>query len=162
MFDLSVSAMRSTLSLLPSNSRIINDVQLDGTQVSWTLDIHGRSWKYSENDGIASGHRSLIIMEIAGFHARHHARVEPTILLLDEFLDNYVPSWQVQALERLQETAEHAQVAIVSHSPHLLMETPRDWSITMLDERPLSRRESHWSSPLDYEVETGLAPRKAK
>jgi hypothetical protein len=154
MFDLSISAMRSTLGLVPHQSNLIKGVQCEGARLDWTLDVHGRTEKYSEHDGMSSGLESLIILEIAGFHARHHARVEPTFLLLDEFLDNYHAPRQVQALERLQETAEHAQVAIVSHSLSLLMETPRDWSVTMLEARP-SRR---WDSPLDYEVKTMPPP----
>ncbi|WP_157546728.1 ATP-binding cassette domain-containing protein [Hamadaea tsunoensis] len=157
VFDLSASAMRSTLSLLPSESSLIKDVRIDGMRVDFTLDVDGRTWRYSEYGGLPSAYEGLIVTEIAGLHARHHARVEPTVLLLDEFLDNYVTSWQVEAIERLQGTAEHAQVAIVTHSPQLLIEASRDWSITMLEGGTANRRDSS----LDYEVETRQHPEAA-
>jgi hypothetical protein len=160
MFDLSISAMRSTLNLVPNESSLIKDVRFEGTRVDWILDVYGRAEKYSDRGGIALGLESIIILEIAGLHARYHARVEPTFLLLDEFLDNYdaPASRQVQALERLQEAAEHAQVAIVSHTPHLLKEAPQDWSVTTLEGRP----NGHRDVPLDYEVQTKASVRREK
>jgi hypothetical protein len=154
MFDLSISAMKSTLSLIPAQSNLIKEVRSTNTQVHWTLDVRGRIVEFSGRGGLSSGLESLILLELVGLHARHHARVEPTFLLLDEFLDVYHAAAQVAALERLQEAAEHAQVAIVSHSPVLLTEVPSDWAITVLESRPQNR----WDSPLDFEVETKPLP----
>ncbi|MGN9889812.1 hypothetical protein [Micromonospora sp. L31] len=154
MFDLSISAMISTLRLLASDSGLVKEVQCTNGQVHWTLDVHGRTEKFSGRGGLSLGLESLILLELAGLHARHHARVEPTFLLLDEFLDGYHPAAQVAALERLQAAAEHAQVAIVSHSPTILAEVSTEWAITVLEPRPSNR----WDNPLDFEVETKPTP----
>ncbi|MGI5243122.1 hypothetical protein [Dactylosporangium sp. CA-139066] len=153
-FDLSISAMKSTLSLIPTESSLIKDVRFTNTQVHWTVETHGRAVQFSGRGGPGLGLESLILLELAGFHARHHARIEPTFLLLDEFLDFYTPQVQVAALERLQEAAEHAQVAIVSHSPFIVAEVSSDWAITALEQQPLNR----WDSPFDFEVETKPLP----
>jgi DNA repair ATPase RecN len=94
---------------------------------------------------------------LAGAHARHHARVEPTFLLLDEFLDFYTGEVQVAALERLQMVAEHAQIAIVSHSPLVVSECSRDWTITTL-ESPRRRGDSDIHCPIDLEVKATHRP----
>jgi len=154
MFDLSISAMKSILSLVPAQSNLVKEVRYTDTQVHWTLDVRGRVVEFSDRGGLGLGLESLILLELAGLHARHHARVEPTFLLLDEFLDVYDSATQVAALKRLQEAAEHAQVAIVSHSPILLTEVSSDWAITVLESRPRNR----WDSPLDFEVETKPLP----
>ena len=154
IFDLSISAMKSTLSLIPAQSDLVKEVRCESTQVHWTLNVGGRIVEFSGTGELSSGLASLILLELAGLHARHHARVEPTFLLLDEFLDVYHAAAQVAALERLHRAAEHAQVAIVSHSPVLLAEVQPDWAITALEPRPQNR----WDSPLDFEIETKRLP----
>jgi hypothetical protein len=100
---------------------------------------------------------SLILLELASIHARHHARVEPTFLLIDEFLDAHHTSWQVAALERLQELAGHAQLAIISHSPAVVNEMSGTWTATVLDaHRTTDDRQIY--APIDFEIETSAAP----
>ncbi|MFI6820713.1 hypothetical protein ACIBJE_07135 [Micromonospora sp. NPDC050187] len=150
MFDLSKSAMISTLELFPSQDGLVKEVQCVNGEVHWTLDVKGRTERYPGRGGISSLIRFLILLELACLHARHHARVEPTFLLLDDFFDFYHSEVQVAALERLQVAAEHAQVAIISASPTVIKEVSTEWAVTSLETLPKNR----WDSPIDFEVET--------
>ncbi|MEU3114252.1 ABC transporter ATP-binding protein [Micromonospora chalcea] len=153
MFDLSTSAMRSTLGLLPADSDLVKEVQCLNGKVHWTLDVNGRTERFTGRGGLSLGSEPLILLELAGLHARHHARVEPTFLLLDEFFGFHDIHTQIAALERLELAAEHAQVAVVSHSPQIVQRVSADWSTTVLEHRPRNR----WDTPLDFEVETKSA-----
>ena len=50
--------------------------------------------------------------------ARHHARVEPTFLILDSMFDMLPPDAEGELLEQLQRSAEHAQIALISPNWH--------------------------------------------
>jgi hypothetical protein len=154
LFDLSVSAMKSTLSLLPAQSDLVKEVRYANMQMHWILEVDGRRLESVGCDQLSPGLQASILLELAGIHARHHARVEPTFLLLDGFMDRYHAGVQIAALERLQDAAEHAQVAIVSHSPSILKEVTPDWTVTTLEPRSQNR----WDSPVDFEVETKVVP----
>jgi hypothetical protein len=154
LFDLSVSAMKATLGLLANQSDLVKEVRYDNAQLHWILEIDGRRLEAAGSDRLSGGLQSLILLELAGIHARHHARVEPTFLLLDGFMERYDSKTQIAALERLQHTAEHAQVAIVSHSEILVQAVSHDWTVTTLEHRPYNRVDS----PVDFEVETRIAP----
>ena len=97
------------------------------------------------------------MFELAGVHARHHARVEPTFLIADELLDRDHFGAQIAALERLQTLAEHAQIAIISHSRAIVEEMSREWTLTELGRERLSDIHVH-DCPIDFEIETTTAP----
>jgi hypothetical protein len=150
VFDLNISAMRSTLALAADQNGMIKDVQCIGMHVRWTIDVQGRVETFTDHKAMSGGLQTLILLELAGLHARHHARVEPTFLLLDELLDFWHGDVQAEALQRLQIAAEHAQVAIVSHSPTVLAEASHNWTVTELAPLPQNRPDS----PLAYDVAT--------
>ncbi|GAB1690696.1 ABC transporter ATP-binding protein [Krasilnikovia sp. M28-CT-15] len=150
MFDLNIAAMSSVLALAADQGGVIKDVQREGMRMRWTVDVDGRIESFDNYEAINGSLQTLILLELAGLHARHHARAEPTFLLLDEFLDFHNAGVQVEALQRLQAAAEHAQVAIVSHSPVLLAEAPCDWAVTELAPQP----QNHRDNPLAYDIAT--------
>ena len=91
MFDLSSSAMKGTLSMLAESSELVKEINVLDTHIDWVLDIGGRTVRSTGCQGISAGIEPLIMLELAGVHARHHARVEPTFLLIDELLDLSLP-----------------------------------------------------------------------
>ena len=130
--------MKATLNTLPGSSDFVKEAHVTDTRIDWVLDVDGRT-VLSSQSALARSLEPLILLELAGVHARYHARVEPTFLLLDDLLDDYVPRAQIAALERLQKVAEHAQVAVISHSPFIPAETSRHWTVTALDDRQRPR-----------------------
>ncbi len=157
VFDLSSSAMKATLGMLAETGGLIKEVRVMGTRIDWTLDVNGRTVRSVGDASLNRSIESLILMELAVVHAQHHARVEPTFLLLDEALDFYVPKVQIAALERLQKAAEHAQVAVISHSPTIAAEAAADWTLTTLDNhRP--RGSQGVTGPIDFEIEATAIP----
>jgi hypothetical protein len=57
------------------------------------------------------------------------------------------------ALERLQSAAEHAQVAVITHSRELVAECARDWTPTTL-ERYSPGNGLDYDCPIDFEIRT--------
>ncbi len=108
--------MKATLNLLVESSAFVKDVNFLGPSISWMAEIDGRVHS-SAGGEMARSFESLILLELAGIHAQHHARVEPTVLLVDELFDFYHEKSQIAMLEQLAKTAEHAQVAVISHLP---------------------------------------------
>lgn len=157
MFDLSSSAMKGTLDILAESSKLVKEVNFLGTRVDWVLDVNGRIVRSTGGQGIRRHMESLILLELAGVHARHHGRVEPTFLLLDEPLVGCHTSLQITALERLQTLAEHAQIGIVSSSPPLVAEISREWTLTALDPQPYDDRHAR-GRPIDFEIATTTIP----
>ena len=158
MFDLGSSAMKGTLSMLAESSELVKEINVRGTHIEWVLDIDGRTVRSTGRGEISGGMESLILLELAAVHARHHARVEPTFLLVDELLDFRPPRVRIAAaLERLQTVAEHAQVAVISHSRAVVDEMSREWTLTVLDRHWPSDTHIH-SCPIDFEIETTTAP----
>jgi hypothetical protein len=156
MFDLSSSAMKGTLSVLAESSELVKEIDIHDTRIDWVLDIDGHTVRSSGAQRFSSHINSLILLELAGVHARHHARVDPTFLLVDEILGVHDRE-QIAALERLQTAAEHAQIAIISHSPTVVEELSREWTLTALDHHRPSDIHVH-SCPIDFEIETTTAP----
>jgi hypothetical protein len=157
MFDLSSSAMKGTLSLLAQSSDLVKEVDIHGTQIDWVLDVDGRTVRSAGGNDLSEGMNALILLELASVHARHHARVEPTFLIVDELVGLFQHATQIASLERLQEAAEHAQVAVITHSPAVITAMGSGWTITEL-EHP-RRGEFHVQDcPLDFEVETSTPP----
>lgn len=153
-FDLSSSAMKATLRLLAQSSQLVKEVEIHDTRIDWVLDVNGRTVRSANGCGLSGSTIALILLELAGVHARHHARVEPTFLILDEFFDAFSHATSIAALENLQDAAEHAQVAVISHSPAVTNAMGSGWTITEL-EHPRGRDESHFrDSPVDFEVDT--------
>jgi hypothetical protein len=134
-------------------SEVVREVRVVDTRVDWVLNTDGRT-VHTTKSRIPYSLEALVLLEVAGVHACHHARVEPTFLLLDDMLDFYHPKGQVKALERLQQTAEHAQIAVISHSPFIA--EARDWTLTTLDSR--RAHTGHHDSPIDFEVNTTRIP----
>ncbi len=157
MFDLSSSAMKGTLSMLAESSELVKEINVRGTHIEWVLDIDGRTVRSTRGGEISGSMESLILLELAAVHARHHARVEPTFLLVDGLFGHQLFSEQIAALERLQTVAEHAQVAVIGYSPAVINEVSREWTLTALDHHRSSDIHFH-DCPIDFEIETTTAP----
>jgi len=149
--------MKGTLGMLAQSSELVKEVVIHDTQIDWVLDMHGRTVRSAGGKGLPSHIEGLILLELAGVHARHHARVEPTFLILDGLVDFYHSTTQIASLERLQDVAEHAQVAVITHSPAVITAMGSGWTITELDYPRPSELHVH-NSPLDFEVETSTPP----
>ena len=157
LFDLSSSAMKGTLDLLARSSEVIKEVDVHGTQIDWVLDVNGRTVRSAGGNDLSEGMNALILLELAGVHARHHALVEPTFLILDGLVNLMQHTTQVASLERLQDVAEHAQVAVITYSPAVIAAMGSGWTMTELE--PPRRDELHVRDcPLDFEVETSTPP----
>lgn len=156
-FDLSTTAMASTLRDLPTTSKLVREVHVSDTAVKFVVDFHGRTFHVQTDRWNQDNERLSVplLVELACAHARHHARVEPTILILDDFLDRYHAPAQLEPLVRLEESVEHAQVAVISHSPHLLARCGPGWTHTSLK---TSSNRSDPSRPIDFEVTTTEPP----
>ena len=155
MFDLSVSAMKGTLGMLAESSELVKEIDIHDTRIDWVLDLNGRTIRLAESQ--CRYVESLVLLELAGVHARHHALVEPTFLLIDELIDKYHVDAQIAGLERLQMMAGHAQIAIVSHSLPLISEMSNEWTVTELGHH--RRSEIHgYDCPIDFEIETTATP----
>jgi ABC-type molybdenum transport system ATPase subunit/photorepair protein PhrA len=156
MFDLSSSAMRGTLSMLAESSEIVKEVNVRDKHIDWTLEVNGHRVRSTGRRGMSGHMESLIFFELAAVHARHHACVEPTFLIVDELLDCHHVGAQIAALERLQATAEHAQIAVISHSRTIVREMSGEWTLTALDLKRQSSTHAH-DCPIDFEIETTAA-----
>jgi hypothetical protein len=152
MFDLSSSAMRGTLSMLAESSTLVREVDIRDTRIDWVLDINGRTVRSVGSQGMPGGVMSSIFFELADVHARHHASVEPTFLIIDSMLDYHHPAAQIAALERLQTAAEHAQIAIITHSPQMVKQTSLEWTLTVLDHKQANGSQAT-DCPVDFEIE---------
>lgn len=106
IFDLSSSAMKGTLDILAESSDLVKEVKTTDRCIDWIVEINGRTVQLAEDKFSGSHIESLILLELAGVHARHHARVEPTFPIIDEAFDMHHPREQIAALQRLQTTAE--------------------------------------------------------
>ncbi len=157
VFDLSASAMKATLKMLAESSELVRGIEVFGTRVEWVLDVDGRTVRSAGPHRIGSYLESLIMLEIAGVHARHHASVEPTFLLVDELLDLGHNTAQIGALERLYKAAEHAQVAVITHSPVVVEALSREWTLTMLESHRPRDSSLARDCPIDFEIETTKA-----
>ena len=148
-----------TLSLLAQSSELVKEVNVHDTQIDWVLNINGRTVRSAEGKHLTDHIEELILLELAGVHARHDANVEPTFLILDGLISFCHSSTQIAFLERLQDLAGHAQVAVISPSPAITTATGSEWTITDLEYPPPSEFHVH-DSPLDFEVETSTRPPK--
>lgn len=153
-FDLSVSAMKAMLDLLAAESSLVREVSCVNNRLCWTLEVCGRRIESAGRNRMSEWMQSSIILELAGMHARYHARVEPTLLLIDGFLDYIDPESQIAALERLERAAEYAQVAVVGYSPSLAKAVSSGWGVTTLERRPGNTL----NHPVDFEVATRVGP----
>ncbi|MFD9946264.1 hypothetical protein ACFWYW_30650 [Nonomuraea sp. NPDC059023] len=152
MLDLSVSAMKATLIMLAESSNLVREVRISGAQVDWTVEVDGRIDR-SNFHGFSASMQSAILWEVVGFHARHHARVEPTLLLVDEGVGRHLTPGMVDcAIDRLQDMAEHAQVALIStFLPR--SEISRGWMVTSLDDHRAADS-GNPTCPIDFEIQT--------
>jgi hypothetical protein len=156
MFDLSLSAMKATVSLLAESSELVKQVDVRNTHINWTLELDGRTVR-SGDYVLSHGQETLILLELAGIHASHHARVEPTFLILDGVLSRMDTHFEVAALRRLQSAAEHAQIAVITYSLPVVAEMSREWKLTPLDHHRTSDTQAP-GSPIDFEIETTTPP----
>ncbi|MFD2414795.1 hypothetical protein [Amycolatopsis pigmentata] len=145
--------MKATLDLFSSQSNLVRDVRYENMQVYWTVEVNGRKWE-STGAQLSGNLQSLILLELAGIHARYHARVEPTFLLLDGFTSFLNSGIVIAALEHLQCAAEHAQVAIVSVHRDLFKAVSSDWIATTLETCSSNRLDT----PVDFEVAARTVP----
>ncbi|GHH42213.1 hypothetical protein [Lentzea cavernae] len=151
VFDLNATALKALLEELPAVSDIVKDVSVTESAVSFVMDVNGRTINSTSDVRKQPNHNWLLHLELAVTHAKHHAQVEPTFLLVDEFLDHCYPELQLFALERVGRAAEHAQVAIITHSPTLVGECQRGWKLTMLESQ-YGRHSFGRDQPIDFEV----------
>jgi hypothetical protein len=137
LLGLSAAATKALLRSLPESSDMIKEVNANGDRIEWLVELGGRLARETQIDHFPSVWRSLLLIDLAGAHARHHARVEPTILLLDEFLGHaHDGESEERMLERLDVVAEHAQVAVISAYKQLVRNAAH-WTITELENRPV-------------------------
>lgn len=150
--------MKATLEMLPSVSDVVKEVRVTDSRVDLAIVVDGRTMESSI--GGRSSHALLytvLVLEIAAVHAQHHARVEPTFLLIDELLDFFHPKFQVAALERIERAAEYAQVAIISHSLTVVAECGKNWKLTTLEGSP-GRHDRNLLRAVDLDVRTTNLP----
>jgi hypothetical protein len=157
LFDLSLSAMKGTLGMLAQSSELVKEVNVHDTQIDWVLNINGRIVRSAGGKDVPDNIQELILLELAGVHARHHALVEPTFLILDGIIGLYHSSTQIATLERLQDWAGHAQVAVIISHPGIITAMGNEWTITDLEYPQRSEFRVH-DTPLDFEVETSTRP----
>jgi hypothetical protein len=161
VFDLSSSAMAGTISMLAESSEVVKSVNFEGASIEWLINDGVQTRKVDSNRWAGSYFEKLILFEIAGFHARFHASVEPTILLIDEPLGRFSRNARFSLLDRLQMSAEHAQVAVLT-IPDRVREMPAEWAVTNLEYQPHAYQSQ--GTQLDYEIDTttirppGFAP----
>ena len=160
MFDLSSSAMEATLNMLAESSELVREVVVSDGRIEWVVDIDGRSVRSTEGCVPGRAAESLILLELAAAHARHHAYVEPTILILDELFSILHSAGRVEALARLQSSAGHAQVAVIGHSEGVVDSAFSEWTRTTLEP---PRRDGFFAgdAPIDFEIETTTTPPNA-
>lgn len=151
LLDLSAAATKALLRTLPESSDIVKEVNTKGDRIEWLFELGGRLVRETHLDRFPSVWRSLLLIELTGAHASHHACVEPTILLLDEFLGHSHHDESLERmLQRLEVVAEHAQVAVVSAHKELV-QAATGWTITELENRPMRHAPD---SPIDFEIQT--------
>jgi hypothetical protein len=161
VFDLNSSAMTGTIRMLAESSEVVKSVSFKDTHIEWLINDGDQTRKVDSNRWAGSYFEALILFEIAGFHARFHASVEPTILLIDEPLGRFTRDASISLMDRLQMAAEHAQVAVLTN-PHRVREMPAEWAVTNLEYQPPGYQSQ--GAPLDYEIDTttirppGFAP----
>lgn len=160
-FDLSLAAMTSTLRALPETSNLIKEVRITDSAVTFVLDDQGRTVEIESGRSSRAGEHLTVplFIELACSHARHHARVEPTILILDDFLDRFHKPAQLGVIEQLEMSAEHAQVAVISHHPDVVARCSQGWTPTNLESSRSTRTDP--AKPIDFEVTTIDPPQGA-
>lgn len=151
MFDLSTSAMTGTLHMLAESSKLVKSVKVEGTRIHWLLHENGHTVKASKSRIISSYTEALILVELIGVHARYHASIEPTILLLDGVLGNFTQSTSTTLIDQLQMAAEHAQIALIT-LPERVHKMPGEWAVTTLEYVQPDYRAL--DVPLDFEIDT--------
>lgn len=160
MFDLSSSAMRGTLAALAGSSELVKGVNILGTRIEWVLDINGRTVS-ADSSWMSGNARCSILFELIAVHARHHAQVEPTFLIIDGLFNRHATDAQIAALERLHAVAEHAQIAIICERHAVIDRMSREWALTELE---LDYRRSGYveadDCPIDFEIETTTTPQR--
>ncbi|MDQ2945003.1 MAG: hypothetical protein M3Y27_03530 [Acidobacteriota bacterium] len=156
MFDLSASAMKGTLSMLPASSAVVRGVDIRNTHINWVIELNGHAIQ-SAAQAMSGSTQMLILSELIGIHARHHALVEPTFLIVDGLIGFHHTAGQIAFLERLQTIAEHAQIAVVSPNPSMTSDLSSEWQRTALEVRPASNTNGI-ESPIDFEIETTTTP----
>jgi hypothetical protein len=151
-FDLSTSAMRGTLNMLPSSSTVVRDVDVLDTHIDWVIELNGRIIRSSARK-LSGSTQVRILSELTGLHARHHALAEPTFVIVDGWLEYFHTSGQIEFLDHLQSMAEHAQIAVVHANPRIVGGLPSEWQRTELE---VTRPSSSYNreSPIDFEIET--------
>ncbi|MEU8088576.1 hypothetical protein AB0B57_33795 [Micromonospora sp. NPDC049101] len=152
--DVNTTAMKGILRATPEMSHMVKEVQVDKDSVRYVVDYNGRTYRTTaEESGYMSAINDLVLMEVAGVHAQHHAMVEPTFLVLDELLDRHHAGFQLTMLHHFEQAVGHAQLAVISHSS-LIVQEFQHWNMTNLaDQRHYQRVDPR--SPIDLEVQTG-------
>ncbi|WP_134001644.1 hypothetical protein [Kribbella sp. VKM Ac-2566] len=155
-FDLSTAAMAATLNALPENSSMIKEIDITDAAVTFVVDRDGRTTKIASDAWPQASDLNLpIFVELACAHARHHARVEPTLLILDEFLDRtHDRRLHDSVLTQLEQESEHAQVAIISHHPSVVRRCDQAWTHTSFGETGQIHHSERSASrkPIDIDI----------
>ncbi|MBQ0990699.1 hypothetical protein KBX08_11420 [Micromonospora sp. H61] len=152
MLDLNIASTKALLRLLPEASDVIREIQIVGDRVEWVLNLQGRLIRETRPSHLPALLSAQLLVELASAHARHHARVEPTFLLIDGLFGRFHDMNVVRStLERLESAAEHAQVAVVTASRQVA-DCATDWTIAELE----GGRGSEFRCPVDFEVQTTL------
>jgi ABC-type molybdenum transport system ATPase subunit/photorepair protein PhrA len=159
LFDLSVAATQATLDFVPDLGGPVKEARVTGDAIAWAVDRHGATAILTRSkDCLSRNEQWQILVELAAFHARHHAQVEPTLLILDEPFDDLHPAAALGRLERLEQTAEYAQLAVISHSSAVAEATAKQgWNIAQLGDRRKPALGQHLP-PVDFVVKTAERP----
>jgi hypothetical protein len=164
MFDLSSAAMTGTLTMLAESSNLVKSVKVERGRIQWLLERNGHAIEVaSKNHTAGAIAEGLILFELIGVHARYHASIEPTILLLDGMLGNFTQSLSFALIDQLQMTAEYAQIALIT-LPGRVLGMPGEWTVAALENRRPDYRAL--DVPLDFVIDTtksrpsGFAPQR--
>ncbi|MGC4938477.1 hypothetical protein [Kribbella sp. DT2] len=161
-FDLSVTAMASTLRALPDSSRIVREVTVTDSAVEMVVVHKGRTFQVGERGWWDHGPLDLLVfLELVSTHAAHHARDEPTLLILDELFARYNSETRFAALGQVEATAEHVQIAVLTHNAANPQAFGQGWTVTRLpDYSPGDRANA--GRPIDLEITATNRPAPAR
>ena len=137
--------------MLSGSSDMVKSVEFEGTRINWLLDDRGCTVRVNQGERIGWFAEASILFGLAGAHARYHASIEPTFLLLDWSLGVFHRGAYIALIDRLQAAAEYAQVTVIT-LPGRTREMPGEWTVTALEyRRPDTCTQD---VPVDFVVDT--------
>ncbi len=115
MLDLSIPRVRSLLESLAHVSETMKDIRITSGILEVAIeDDRPTRWVNLSKGWVPESLRQLLLVELAAHHARNHARVEPTFLILDGHPRFVSQDQQQRMLEKVFLLAEGVQVAVTA------------------------------------------------